>query len=198
MKIFGIGWAKTGTTSLGVALANLGFNHRSQDLGYVDAWAQGNYEQIFAETDRYDSFDDWPWLLMFEQFDERYPDAKFVLTVREENAWLRSYRSMLADQGNASKKMNSIRSNLYGLDFPTVTETDLVARYRKHNRDVMAYFWDKPDKLLVVDWSVGHGYPELCDFIGMARVKDPFPHANRAIDRKAGIFRRIFRRVRRG
>jgi hypothetical protein len=196
-KIFGIGWAKTGTTSLGVALDTLGFNHRSQDLNLVEAWAQAKYELIFDYTDRYDSFDDWPWLLMYEQFNQRYPDAKFVLTIREETTWLRSYESMLADQGMASEQMNVIRSRLYGLDFPNVSPADLVGTYRQHNEDIMSYFADKPGKLLVADWSGGHGYPELCSFLGLPVLEEPFPHANKAMDRKVGILRRTLSKLRR-
>lgn len=184
--------------SLGLACSRLGFDHRSQGLDYVEALAAAKYEDIFSETDRYDSFDDWPWLLMYEQFEQRYPEAKFILTVREETSWLRSYKTMLADQGRASEQMNLIRSRLYGLDFPNVSDTDLVRRYRKHNRDVTAYFAQKPGKLLVADWSAGHGYPELCEFIGLPPLEEPFPHVNKAIDRKIGKRGRMLRKLRRG
>ncbi|MCG7199118.1 hypothetical protein MD273_05175 [Marinobacter pelagius] len=196
MKVFGIGWAKTGTTSLGTALSRLGFNHKTQDFDFVDAFYEKDFNRIFDLTDKYDSFEDWPWLLLYEEFFARYPDAKFILTIREEISWIKSYQSMLADQGKASPRMNEIRQKLYGLPFPNVTEQQLIARYRKHNEDILSFFSDKPEKLLVVDWSKGDGYKELCEFLGVGLIDEPFPHANKATERKkSNLLSRITRRL---
>ena len=40
----------------------------------------------------------------------------------------------------------------------------------KHNAAVMAHFANRPKDLLIMDMSAGHGWKELCAFLG-----DPVP-----------------------
>ena len=86
---------------------------------------------------------------------------------------------MLAAQGVASSEMNEVRSILYGLPFPDVTDDQLLERFKKHNADVRRYFSGRADNLLVADWETGCGWRELCRFLGMDIPRRPFPWANR-------------------
>jgi hypothetical protein len=71
---------------------------------------------------------------------------------------------------------NRIHSVLYGReDFDRET---FVQRYRHHNADVLHYFRDRPDDLLVMNMSDGAGYPELCGFLGKPVPSRPYPHGN--------------------
>jgi hypothetical protein len=178
-KVLGVGWAKTGTTTLGDCLETLGYSHRRADLSLVAGLATGDLDAIFDVADAHDSFEDWPWLLLFKEFDQRYPGSKFILTTRDEESWLRSYRNMLANQGQASAQMNQTRRTLYGLDFPHVTDDQLVERYRRHHREVREYFAGRPDDLLEVNWQAGDGWEQLCGFLGHAVPDLPFPQANK-------------------
>lgn len=178
-KVVGVGWAKTGTTTLGDCLTLLGFDHQSQDFDLVDDLGRGDLTAIMATIARRDSFDDWPWLLLYREIDRQYPGSKFVLTVRDEGQWLASYQNMLRGQGDATPEMNSARRTLYGLPFPDVTEEQLLERYRRHNADVTHYFADRPGDLLVVDWSAGDGWQRLCDFLGRPVPDADFPWSNR-------------------
>ncbi len=150
-KIFGIGWAKTGTTTLGECFAALGFNHQSARLDLVEDLANGNLSRILKVAEGKDSFEDWPWILLYRELDEAFQGSRFVLTVREPGRWLRSYRNMLKHPGLQSERLNEIRRILYGLPFPDVTGQQLLARYAAHNQQVMEYFAGRPGSLLVVD-----------------------------------------------
>jgi hypothetical protein len=178
-KIFGIGWAKTGTTTLGKCFGILGFDHQSQNLEFVKDTAKGDLSRIIALASTKDTFEDWPWIILYQELDKTFPDTRFVLTRRHSANWLRSYQNMLRGQGEASEELNEIRRILYGLPFPHVTEAQLIERYEKHNADVLAYFYGRPKALLVVDWEQGHGWKELCGFLNRAIPSVPFPHANR-------------------
>jgi len=177
-KVLGVGWAKTGTTTLGTCLQVLGYRHRDGVLSLAEHLATGDTGPILRIAEQYDSFEDWPWLLLFREFDRRFPGTRFILTTRDRDAWLASYRNMLHSQGEASPKMNRIRSILYGLDFPRVTDEQLLARLADHEAAVRSYFADRPDDLLIVDWAKGHGWRELCAFLGHGVPSAPFPHAN--------------------
>lgn len=178
-KIFGIGWAKTGTTTLGKCFEILGFNHQSQNLVLVKNIQHGDFSTIFSMANKKDSFEDWPWALLYKEFDMKFKNSRFVLTIRETDRWLSSYQNMLKNQGNATEELNEIRRIIYGLPFPGVSEKRLAERYEKHNEDVMRYFSDRPNDLLVVDWEKKHGWRSLCDFLELAEPATPFPHVNK-------------------
>ena len=178
-KVLGVGWAKTGTTTLGRCLQLLGYRHRDGMLSLAEHLADGDLSPIMAIAEEYDSFEDWPWLLLYEEFDRAFPGTRFVLTTRDRTGWLASYRNMLRTQGDASAQMNRTRSILYGLDFPNVTDQQLLDRLDAHEAAVRSYFADRPDDLLVVDWARGDGWEQLCGFLGHEVPDLPFPHANR-------------------
>lgn len=179
MKVLGTGWAKTGTTSLAEALKILGYNHKTQQLTLVTDLYTEREEEIYKIASEYDSFDDWPWLLLYKEFDQRFPGTKFVLTKRNTQSWIVSYRKQL-DRSAKHSQLDEWRSKLYGLSFPNVTDEQLIERYERHNADVLTYFAARPNDLLVVDWSKGDGWAELCAFLGKPMPAKPFPEANTA------------------
>jgi hypothetical protein len=178
-KVFGIGWAKTGTTTLGDCFKILGFDHQSQDLGLVQDIGQGDLSRIMALAEQKETFEDWPWIILYKELDEAFPGSRFVLTKRNSEQWVRSYKNMLANQGEASEEVNEIRRILYDLPFPKVTESQLIERYERHNDEVERYFRDRPQDLLMVNWAEGYGWKELCDFLGKDIPNEPFPHSNK-------------------
>tara|TARA_B110000091_G_C13620678_1_gene392847 strand:+ start:139 stop:744 length:606 start_codon:yes stop_codon:yes gene_type:complete len=178
-KVFGIGWAKTGTTTLGRCLEILGYNHQTQKLWLAFDYGKKDFSRIFDVVDKYDSFEDWPWLLMYKEFDKQYPGSKFILTTRGHSSWVDSYKNMVKTQGKASKHMNKVRSILYDLPFPNVTNEQLINRYNLHVANVQEYFKDRPDDLLIINWKNGDNWEKICPFLGKEIPNQDFPHANK-------------------
>lgn len=178
-KIFGIGWAKTGTTTLRRCFEVLGYEHQSQRLDLVHDIEEGDLSRIRGVAEKNESFEDWPWIILFRELDAMFPESKFILTTRSQERWVRSYTNMLSTQGEASDELNEIRRILYGLPFPNVTEEQLLQRYRRHNHKVKEYFSNRPDDLLVVNWEEGDRWEKLCRFLEAGIPDEPFPHANR-------------------
>lgn len=177
-KIFGIGWAKTGTTTLGKCFEILGYNHQTQKLDLVKDIETGDLSRIMALASNKDTFEDWPWIILYKELDNAFPGSKFILTRRDPEKWVKSYQNMLNSQGEAAEELNKIRRILYGLPFPHVTEAQLIERYNKHNADVQDYFRDRPGILFVTDWSKSDGWGPLCKFLEKEIPSKPFPHAN--------------------
>lgn len=177
-QVVGVGWAKTGTTTLGACFEELGYRHCGQRLDLVPALQRGDKQEIRQQAIGYESFEDWPWILLFRDFDRWFPGCKFVLTTRDSNHWLRSYRNLL-ERSIAGDGIDETRSFLYGLDFPDVSDEELVERYERHNREVQDYFASRPDQLLVVNWEEGDGWEKLCSFLEEPVPAKPFPHANK-------------------
>lgn len=180
-KVFGIGWAKTGTTTLGECFQILGYDHQSQRLDLVPDLKIGNLTRIMQVAAEKTSFEDWPWIILFEQLDCMFQGSKFVLTVREPRSWLRSYSNMLRLEGEAPAETNETRRVLYGLPFPNVTDGQLLARYQNHNHEVQEYFARRTNDLLVVNWEAGDGWQRLAAFLNKEIPRVPFPHENKGV-----------------
>ena len=172
-KVFGIGSARTGTSSLGYAFVQLGFRHTSWDPELWAAFERADYEPIFAVATRFESFEDGPWngRDFYRVLDARFPRSKFVLTVRETESWLRSHeRHFSADHGGAPEQYRIA-------DYADKRE-HILRDYEARNDEVRRYFAERPDALLVLDVAGGEGWERLCPFLGLEPPARPFPHVN--------------------
>lgn len=170
-KVFGIGFHKTGTKSLGHALGLLGYRVAGPVGAQNPEIAQQAVAIALALATDYDAFNDNPWPLLYETLDATFPGSRFILTVRDEQRWL---RSMLRYFG---AKDTPMRRWIYGLGAPRGNEATYLARYRRHNAEVREYFAERDD-LLVLDLERGHGWPELCAFLDVPVPEGAFPHLN--------------------
>ncbi|MBN1268359.1 MAG: hypothetical protein JXB04_02130 [Kiritimatiellae bacterium] len=199
-KVFGIGWAKTGTTTLGTCFEILGLSHKGTALDLVYNCRDGNLQPVFDIADKYKSFEDWPWILLYKEMDKRYPHSKFILTVRDAQKWRNSYLRMLR-HARPRKDIKEIRKIIYGFEDMAGHEEEYVQRYERHNREVLEYFKDRPDDLLVVNWEKGDGWEKLCAFLGRSIPEVSFPHRNKGrwLDTKLRFITRrlkaVFRRM---
>ncbi|MDX1480096.1 MAG: sulfotransferase [Woeseiaceae bacterium] len=175
-KVFCIGFHKTGTTSLEKALEMLGYRVTGPNGTRDPDIASKVYDMADELVGQYDAFQDNPWPVIYREMDEKYPGSKFILTMRSPESWI---RSQVRDFGLRTTPM---REWIYGPEAgcPEGNEDVYVARYERHNREVLDYFSDRPDDLLVMDLPRGDGWPELCAFLGEPLPDEPFPHANKA------------------
>ena len=162
-KVFGIGLAKTGTTSLNEAFALLGL--RTKGCPY-------DVESIR----RYDAATDGIVADQFEDLDRIFPDSKFIYTIRNRDPWLESYRRYSGRKDSPMPGHAKLVQRLYGtLGF----DPEILAKsYDAHDQRVRRYFVDRPRDLLIVDISEDGGWDELCAFLGKPVPEMPFPHSN--------------------
>lgn len=179
-KVVGVGWAKTGTTTLGVCLRTLGYRHVTRRLDLFDDWSRGELRRVKSAMRSHDSFEDWPWLLMFREFDRDFPGTRFILTTRPSGAWLKSYLNQIHQPGHFTPELNLIRQRIYGVPFPGYSEEKLIERYERHNAEVRDYFRGR-DNFTELCWERGDGWSSLCGFLGEPVPDAPFPHANRGV-----------------
>ena len=89
-KIFCIGFQKTGTKSLGIALNVLGYRVCGL-VGTKDPdIAKNGLPLIHSLIPSYEAFRDNPWPLFYEDLDRWYPGSRFIFTVRSPDAWIDS------------------------------------------------------------------------------------------------------------
>ncbi|MFC4991185.1 sulfotransferase [Rubritalea tangerina] len=91
-KVFCIGNNKTGTTSIESLLRRLGYkmpDQGEQELKVVEAVQQGDFQPLKELCDNYQAFQDLPFSQgeVYANVDSLYPGSKFILTVRDPDAW---------------------------------------------------------------------------------------------------------------
>ena len=72
-KVFCIGFHKTGTTSLELALKRLGYRVTGS-FGTKDPdIANKVHEKAYAMVAKFDAFEDNPWPILYKELDQRFP-----------------------------------------------------------------------------------------------------------------------------
>ncbi|WP_147367059.1 sulfotransferase family protein [Aurantiacibacter zhengii] len=187
-KIFCIGFQKTGTTSLDLALQQLGYSTitvfgRDRPLPELRA----NLVDIgIGIAQGVDVVSDMPWPLIYRELDTAFPGAKFILTVRDTDKWYRSIRDHF---GPANDRIQQLT---YGDDAgsPVGNEARYTAVYDAHNADVRSYFVDRPDDFLEMSLEAGDGWRKLGAFIGRTDVPEgEFVRTNTASQRSSILTR---------
>jgi hypothetical protein len=201
-KVFGIGFQKTGTTSLGQALRLLGYKTISTE-DKKRCW-QGLLNGIPLDElayclDPWDAFEDnpffWPHIgeerrPFYEWAIVKYPDAKFILTSRASTEiWIKSLVGHLKRKkiypGGAKPGTQKFvkRARVYGTEAVSTMNLELFAEvYDNYIRDARAYFTENaPDKFLDVCWENGDGWNDICPFLGCQKpLSNKFPHQRKA------------------
>ena len=172
-RVFCVGWHKTGTSTLGLALIELGYSVLGCRLDMVHPLRRGDMSEIIDLAGQFDALQDVPWAALYRELDERYPGSRFILTERDEESWLNSARRHFADTHVP------LHEWLYGEGTLIGNEEIYLQRYRRHNQEVRDYFRGRPEDLLVMNLAGGDGWEVLCDFLGHEVPTRSFPHANK-------------------
>lgn len=179
-KVFCIGFSKTGTTSLELALEALGYRVKGP-VGLEDKnIAKNVYQLTFPLVEQYDAFQDNPWPIIYKELDEKFPGSKFILTRRDSQSWIKSAVD------HFGTKVKPMHVWIYGVKTAAGNEDVYIARYERHNREVMEYFANRPGDLLVLDLKEPDPWGKLCAFLGCEVPNIPYPHANKAGEWKSG------------
>lgn len=168
-KIFGVGLSRTGTVSLTTALKQLGYRAK-------------HYPHLFQVVElakQVDALTDTPVIVYMETLDRLFPNAQFILTIRDEDEWIdscrRHYAKKPVERIMAWKLWN--RRAVYGVE--GFNESHFRRVQAQHEARVRAYFQGRADKLLMLNICAGEGYEILCPFLGQPVIDEPFPHENR-------------------
>jgi hypothetical protein len=192
VKIFGTGWQRTGTTSLTTALNQLGIPTRQYPWQLLD-------DPSHPILHRFQAFTDNPIPLLYQELDERFPGSRFIHTRRDEAGWLKSIEWLMTV---GEKKFRFDRLNkgyemfdhLYGRR--TFDRDVFLERYQRHNREVRAYFADRPQDVLYLDITAGDGFELLCPFLELPEPGFAFPRKNVKEPLWRGQLRSLIRRAR--
>tara|TARA_B100001964_G_scaffold164421_1_gene180488 strand:- start:1528 stop:2226 length:699 start_codon:yes stop_codon:yes gene_type:complete len=197
MKVFGAGFGRTGTMSLKFALEKLRIGpcyHMREVVSrpsHIKLWydiSRGehpNWNRLFSG---FNSAVDFPVCLFYKQLINIFPEAKFILTLRDFDTWYIStantiYKvpSILPDWFERVvypirmfivMQVNLIWVGLFKNNFSDRDSTKLV--YYEHIESVKKII--PADKLLI--YNVKEGWEPLCEFLDVDVPDIPFPKVN--------------------
>lgn len=205
-KIFCIAMQRTGTTSFGrfceneLGLVQRGFAHSIAN-GWPRMWLEGDFERIFRSPDfrAAEAFQDDPWYYprFYEVLAERFPQAKFVLITRDDDAW---FRSLAAHSKGRTPGHTDLHAAVYGRE---AEFRELVARagsrrrvnwqglslsgwddhykacYRAHAEGARAWFASHaPGRLLDIRLEDPEKFRKVATFLGFTDRDYPDIHVN--------------------
>ncbi|MEO1689419.1 MAG: sulfotransferase family protein [Pseudomonadota bacterium] len=187
-KVFGIGLSRTGTTSLTEALKLLGYD--------ACHWFDPGLQRLLRLEDafRYDAICDINASFQFETLASMFPQARFIYTVRPLDGWLASMDVHFEGRGPAQLREDleavQAREDAVGIAeqvldplYHAMTHglyshhASWEAAWHAHDARVRGFFEGRPERLLIFDRAgQGHGWDELCGFLGRPVPDAPYPH----------------------
>jgi len=200
MKIICAGLSKTGTTSMSEALRILGFtvyDWQQHEAIHGDEWLdlylRSKSPDFVSMYDGVDVVTDLPAAFWYQELSEAFPDAKVILTIRDdEDAWLKSWvkqndldqnlngcgvLTKLLSRSCFHRKFYALLDAMSSAAFGSLHSESTVLfkkKYREHNERVQAVI---PKKKLLV-FNVKQGWKPLCDFLGCEIPGQEFPWLN--------------------
>lgn len=164
-KVFVIGYNKTGTTSLGIALKMLGYDHSSfNHFVWRKLYKNGDIPSVIQYTSKFESFDDLPWLKedMIPILDESFPNSKWIYLTREKEAWKKSFKRWSSKMGR------------------NVDESEGWKGYLKHSNFVNQYFSQHQSNYIEMSVSQPDAFRTLANFLGKEAPFTDLPHENKS------------------
>lgn len=193
LSVIGVGFPRTGTMSLKLALEQLGFGpcyhmievfQRPDDVPLWRAAAAGepNWDRLFSG---FRSTSDAPACIFWRKLIAQYPDARVVLTTRNPDLWYESFRetayqAITHPERAPDEQHLAVQEMARELILERLLEgcfedrQRAISIYREHNKAIRQEV--DPARLLVFD--VLDGWEPLCGFLNVTPPPEPFPHIN--------------------
>lgn len=174
-KTFIIGLPRTGTTSICSKCLDLGFK-----VAHT-AYTQKTFEQA-------DVIADTPVFTDYQQLNKYYPNSKFIYLERELNVWLPSIRQLLQrmfhnitrDDGGFNPYLKRCYQQVFSpFTLEHILQDDfLIDCYETHKNEVLNYFLQRENDLLVLNISQAESLNQLQAFFGLNKTAESFEKLN--------------------
>jgi hypothetical protein len=177
-KVFGLGFNKTGTSSLGEALGQLGYLVAPRNQPFIALYRDQKIGRLLKQTELFEAYRDWPWPHLYPKLLDKYDEAaRFVLTRRSSAAvWLESLKQH-ALRVNPDRNQRRL---MLGYDYPHGLEEEHTRLYEAPLVAVRRHFKAAGKSHLLAEfcWDDGDGWQGLCDFLNEPVPDTPFPQEN--------------------
>lgn len=149
--------------------------HYQTFLGIAQGKTQWWDSQLFKWRE---AFSDLPVIHFWEELLEKFPDAKFVHSERDEEAWIKSVRQHQSNlTHNFTRDLWDTEKLVYGIK--RYDEEIFREVYRQRNREIKENI--PLGQLLVCDITTGGDElrAEIEEFVGITQTGLPMPHTHK-------------------
>tara|TARA_Y100001960_G_scaffold319286_1_gene390391 strand:- start:365 stop:1087 length:723 start_codon:yes stop_codon:yes gene_type:complete len=202
MDVICSGWGRTGTRSLKRALEillkkpsyhmqNILLNRKDaklwHDLIFNNVSDNYDWDRIYKG---YGACLDFPSCNYYKELMSFYPNAKIILTIRDDQSWIKSWNVLenkilksftfkfLSKIPNTSFKLQKDIHNKMIINEAFkghLDDKNRMIEFNKWNHSVKEYVQD--ENILV--YQVKEGWEPLCNFLGLPIPDEPFPYLNK-------------------
>lgn len=194
LSVLGVGFGRTGTYTLKLALEQLGYGpcyHMAEEMAQPthDAlWAaalDGEVEPALDLLAAYPAAVDWPALYLWRAARARWPTLKVILTERDPESWYESAaRTIVATMKRDVVPGDGVRPGHRALTRRMILEATFGGRFDERDYALAVYEAHREAVREAVPapqllrFSVADGWGPLCAFLGCAVPDAPFPAEN--------------------
>ena len=189
MKYICVGQPKTATKTMAKIFEILGFKVNSNPLCFNDTddfilldnnvsyYINDTILQCYNNIEMFEAFHDYPYSFNYEYINNTFPDSKFILTIRDSEKWFNSLINYQYIQGASNK---NLLKKIYGYEVILLeNKTEIIFKYDEYNTNIIKYFKDTPDKLLIVDLTKDNiNLENLSKFLNK-NINFEIPHENK-------------------
>ncbi len=205
LSIIGPGFGRTGTNTLRLALQELGFgpcHHMFEVFAHPETAADWQ-RALNGETMDWDevlhgyvSQVDWPGAYFWRDLLDWSPDAKVLLSVRDEESWFKSITNTIFAVRADPQKIDDPRQRALASMVNELIDRAIGSKERDRDTVLKAYRRNieevtsdvPPEKLLKFD--VRQGWEPLCEFLDVPVPDQPIPRTNTTEDFLSGARKR--------
>ncbi|PAA67449.1 hypothetical protein BOX15_Mlig019790g1, partial [Macrostomum lignano] len=203
LRVIGAGLMRTGTNSQMKALEMLLGGRcyhmdivMEEKLSHLQLWHRAAIQGLSKELaeEIFDDFlacTDFPAAHFYKELMQIYPDAKFVLSIRDPTDWVRSVRATILQSKLTVEYMlppvrwllglshylplsDAVLGSRLGFNFD-MSDAEMIDAFNRHNDTVIRTI---PKERLLV-FRVSDGWEPLCKFLELpVPSNEPFPHLN--------------------
>lgn len=201
LKVIGVGFGRTGTLSLKLALEAIGFGpcyhmletvtHPEHDRMWL-ALARGETNDWGPMLGAYNATVDWPGLMIWKELAASYSDAKLILTLRDADAWYASAQATIFARMEDARRAGTAAADPARLTHMRMIQAvvcergfggkldkaSAIARFNAHNNEVRRSV--TKERLIVHE--TGDGWEPLCAALNVPIPPIAYPRANSRSD----------------
>jgi hypothetical protein len=184
-KIINLSFQRNATQSISEMLFNFGIpgiHHitgRNHSSNYAGMSLTEITQNVQIYEDEFVHFADAPYFMMYEYFDRKYPNSKFLLVKREPKQWLKSFKKLYTrlpidpvSRACIETYLPKIKS-LSNDEIKKISDQDLLFMYNFHNNKIEKYFF-KTDKLLTLDIDELDDVKKISSFLNIDLVYNSY------------------------
>lgn len=194
LSVIGVGFGRTGTLSLKLALEILGYKpcyHMLdviQNPDHIPIWndaADGkpvDWDKLFKG---YAAAADLPPAHFWKELMNYYPEARIVLTIRDSESWYNSAHNTIFEQSRGrdsgpGSKRTAHQDLMHKIviqqtfDERMADRDHVIKAYERRNEEIQRRV--PPERLLI--FRISEGWAPLCQFLDKSVPNESFPKTN--------------------